>query len=299
MIALVTGATGLLGGYLVEELRRAGDDVVAVGGPGRGEGGVELSDDEALRALVRRVRPDVVFHTAALSAVADCARDPERARRLNVVGAATLAAAAGAARFVHVSTDMVFDGESAPYREGDPTAPTSVYGRTKRDAEAAVLAEARRSAVVRVSLLFGPTKNERRGFFDHLLAQLRAAAPIVLFDDEWRTPLSLRAAAEALRVIGRSDVGGVLHLGGPERLSRFEIGKRVAAVLGLSDRALVPGSRTAIASAEPRPRDLSLDSSVFRACFPDLAGRAPASFEDECRRMLQGEASARANANGT
>jgi dTDP-4-dehydrorhamnose reductase len=286
MIALVTGATGLLGGYLVEELRRGGDDVVPVGGPGRGDDGVDLADDAAVRALVARVRPDVTFHTAALSAVGDCAAAPERARRLNAVAAAKLAEAAGASRFVHLSTDMVFDGESAPYREGDAPAPTSVYGRTKREGEVAVLAAGGRSVVVRLSLLFGPTKTGRRGFFDHQLEQLRAGAQIVLFDDEWRTPLSLRAAAEALVAIGRSDVGGVIHLGGPERLSRFEIGQRLAGACGLSDRGLVRGSRsrsrTVVAGGEPRPRDLSLDSSVFRARFPGLGGL---SFEDECRRF--------------
>jgi dTDP-4-dehydrorhamnose reductase len=290
MTTLVTGATGLLGGYLVEELRRAGEHVVAVGGPGRAGAGVELTDERAVHALAAQVRPDVIFHTAALSALADCARAPERARQLNSVAAATLAEAADGARFVHVSTDMVFDGEAAPYREGDPPAPTSVYGRTKREAELAVLAAAGRSVVVRVSLLFGPTKNGRRGFFDHQLAQLQVgnSSPLVLFDDEWRTPLSLRVAAEALVAIGRSDVGGVLHLGGPERLSRFEIGQRLAGAFGLAHLAhlaLVRGSRTAVTGPEPRPRDLSLDSSLFRARFPALVGLVSSSFEDECRRM--------------
>jgi dTDP-4-dehydrorhamnose reductase len=278
---LVTGATGLLGGWVVDELCRSGDNAVACGGPKRAGDAVvalDLDDPAGVDALFARVRPDAVIHGAALSAVADCAADPARARRINVDGTAQLAQAARrvGATLVHVSTDMVFDGERAPYDEGAPVGPLSVYGATKVEAEKAALEHG--GVVVRVSLLFGPTKTGRRGFFE----QMRGGGSLRLFDDEWRTPLSLRAAAEGLVAIARADVRGTLHLGGPERLSRYEMGTRLAPVLG-ADVVLTRASRTAASGAEPRPRDLSLDSTLFRARFPGIATRP---YEEECRRML-------------
>src|SRR5436305_4941697 len=110
--------------------------------------------------------------------MAECHRDPARARRVNVGGTATLAelAAKARARLVLVSTDLVFDGEHAPYREPDPPAPLSVYGASKRAAEEAVLAHPRH-AVARLSLLFGPGLGGRPSFFDEQVAAFRAGRP--------------------------------------------------------------------------------------------------------------------------
>jgi len=77
---VVTGSTGLLGGWLVAELERSGAEVIARGGPSRGERGLDLTDAAAVQDLVTDARPDVVIHTAALSALGGCAQDPARAR---------------------------------------------------------------------------------------------------------------------------------------------------------------------------------------------------------------------------
>jgi dTDP-4-dehydrorhamnose reductase len=284
VIALVTGTTGLLGGYLVPELRRSGYDVVALGGPR--SGGVDLCDRHAVLEVVGRVGPDVVVHAAALSAVAECARDPALARRINVEATSNVASAVRSsdARLVHVSTDMVFDGEAAPYDEAAPTSTRSVYGTTKRDAEPEAL-RAGDAVVARLSLLFGPTRNDRRGFFDQQLE--KPGATLALFDDEWRTPLSLRAAAAGLAFLARSDISGTLHLGGPERMSRWDMGVRLAKVVGATEGSLARASRLSAPGPELRPRDLALDSSRFRRLFPAFQ---VGSFEEECARML-GESS--------
>ena len=149
---------------------------------------------------------DVVLHAAALARVVDCCRDPERARHVNTDATQTLAglAADAGARLVLVSTDLVFDGENAPYRETHAASPASVYGWTKREAEVAVLAVPR-SAAVRVSLLYGPSLHGRPSFFDEQVAALRAGRPVTLFRDEWRTPLDLVTAGHAPG--GRRGVG--------------------------------------------------------------------------------------------
>jgi len=273
---LVSGATGQLGTYLVRELIGRGHNLIAwghshpatiFGVPARA---VDLTDEVILAMAFAEARPDVVIHAAAMSTVADCARDPRRAEAVNTRGTAALAGLCERAgsRLVDVSTDLVFDGERPPYLESDPVNPLSVYGRSKAAAERPALASPR-NAVVRVSLLFGPSFNGRPNFFDTQVAALRAGRPVRLFHDEWRTPLGYATAARALAEVATSDVTGLLHVGGPERMSRVEMGRRMAASLGTGDAPIEPMSRLNV-PGEPRPRDTSLDSSRWRNTFPRL-----------------------------
>jgi dTDP-4-dehydrorhamnose reductase len=288
MRILITGASGNLGGYLLRELADSGEQVTAWSGGRTGTmfgiplRPVALTDREAVVSAFRDVRPNIVLHTAALSSMAECFRDPGRAQAINWGGTILLAdlAEEAGARLLLVSTDLVFDGEKGDYREDDPPNPLSVYGWTKQAAEQAALA-ATGAVVVRVSLLFGPTVAGRPAFFDDQLSRLREDKPLVCFADEWRTPLGLRAAARGLLAVARSDCTGLLHLGGPERLGRLEMAERLAAHIGADSRGIQTAAR-ASAPGEPRPRDTSLNSSCWRGQFPQLAWPA---FEEALAEM--------------
>lgn len=291
MRLLLTGASGLLGGYLRRELARTDAHLVAWGGPRSAPGmvSINLADLDEMTAAFRAARPDVVLHAAAVSSVADAYRDPQWARQVNVHATERLAALAAdaGARLVYVSTDLVFDGERGGYRETDPARPLSVYGCTKLAAESAILAASGTTVpgvVARVSLMFGPGLDGRRGFFDEQVDSIRAGRPMRLFVDEWRTPLALVTAAEALVEIARSDFHGLLHLGGPERLSRQEMGARLARHFGCSDAHLLETTRESVSAPEPRPRDTSLDSSLWRQAFPAVAWQR---YEESLARMLR------------
>jgi dTDP-4-dehydrorhamnose reductase len=285
---LLTGAGGQLGAYLLRELRGAAGVTAWTGSRGGERFGfplrcVDLADRDAVAAAFRKARPDVVIHAGAWAKVADCCRDPATAHRVNVGGTALLAelCADSGARLVLVSTDLVFDGEHAPYREDDPPAPLSVYGRTKAAAEEAVRGMPR-GVVARLSLLYGPSLAGRPSFFDEQAAALREGRSVTLFADEWRTPLDLATAAAALTTLAMSDVTGLLHIGGPERLSRLEMGRRLARFLGVNDGNFVAVGRNDVPAAEPRPWDTSLDSSRWRGLFPALPRPA---WEDALPRL--------------
>jgi dTDP-4-dehydrorhamnose reductase len=277
MHILVTGASGQLGGYLLWRLSASDLTVTAWSGSRAGSlfgyplHPMDLAHADVVRAAFHQARPDVILHAGALARIGDCHRDPELARRVNTQGSALLAelAAEAGARLVLISTDLVFDGERGGYREDDAPSPLSVYGRTKADAEKAVLAVPR-SVVVRVSLLYGPSVVGRPSFFDEQVAALRAGRPVTLFADEWRTPLALSTAAEALLELALSDFTGLLHLGGPERLSRLEMGQRLGGFLGVPALTIVTVNRADIPSPEPRPRDTSLSSLRWRGLFPKV-----------------------------
>ena len=273
---LLTGASGQLGSYLLRELavRQPDCPVTAWGHSGTGESfgfplrGVDLCDADATALAFDDAHPDVIVHTAALSNAEKCVRDPDLARRTNVEATSRLAelATRASARLVYVSTDCVFDGQRGWYCEQDIPVPTTVYGRTKFEAEQVVLAVPA-GVVVRVSLLFGPTLMNRSTFFDAQVQALKERRPCRLFEDEWRTPLDYLTAARGLLAIARSDFEGTIHLAGLDRLSRYEMGQRVAAFLGCGDDVLLPPTRDQSTTIEPRPKDISLDCPQWHTHF--------------------------------
>jgi len=277
---LVTGASGFLGGHVLRRLGAdaAVSDVLALAGrgqvvPSRADvRRVDLADADACVHALAAFRPTHVAHVGAMTAVGDCYQSPEKARAANTEATIRLAQAAAAdgARFVFSSTDMVFDGSAAPYRESDAPSPLSVYGRSKADAEAG-LHGLRGVVVARIPLMFGFACTARPGTFASQIAALRGGQPLRLFEDEHRTPIWVVDAARAMVALARSGVEGVIHVAGPERLSRYELIARSAAILGVSTGSLSRISRTSIAAAEPRPADLSLDGRRFAAEFPAQA----------------------------
>lgn len=292
MRILLTGASGQLGGYLLRELQAQDWPVTAWSGNRTGDlfgvrfHPVDLALPDRIAAGYYAARPEVVLHLGAVTTVAECFREPERARRVNTIATATLAELAGrtGARLIFLSTDMVFDGAKGGYREEDVPAPLSVYGRSKAEAEQAVLSLSG-GVVVRMSLLYGPTLVGRPGFFDNQVRDLRQGRSFPLFEDEWRTPLDLLTAARALLALADSDCRGRLHLGGPERLSRLEMGRRLAACLGRDPGLIVPSRRDELQAPEPRPRDVSLNSTRWRGLFPTQDWP---SLAEAMRRIMPG-----------
>jgi dTDP-4-dehydrorhamnose reductase len=277
MRILVTGASGQLGTYLVDRLVGGGHDVVAWSGttPGVRRGipliPVDLLDGPATIRSLDEADPDAVIHAAAISATEAVRLDPPRASAINVEATARIAGwcERRGARLVFTSTDLVFDGSGPWNREEDHADPILAYGETKRRAEPAVL-DTSKGVVARLSLLFGPSICGRPSFFDRAVAAIRLGGPRSFFEDEFRTPLDLTTAAEVLVRLAEGDRAKLFHVAGRERMSRFELMRRAAITLGL-DHELVRPSRVAEANLpEPRPADVSLDTTKLASTFPDL-----------------------------
>jgi dTDP-4-dehydrorhamnose reductase len=279
---LVTGAGGALGSVLMRvlcEQRRSAQGVVSLTGASPYVGKVmraDLTDPRSYEDRLFALAPRVIVHLAGVSTVAGAYDEPERARAINIDATARLLALSEAlgARFIYASTDLVFDGESAPYDEHAAPEPGTLYGRTKLEAECYVLAY-RRGLVLRFPLLYGlPDVQRTPTFFETLTTSLRNGQPVRLFEDEVRTPLWLDDAARACALLGASELTGVVHLGGPARLSRFEMGQRVAAALNVDPGLLVPSRRAELQAPEPRARDVSLVNGRYRAHFGQAVGRS-------------------------
>lgn len=239
---------------------------------------------DEVAARFEQAAPEAVVHAGAMTSVAGALTEPQRARRINVAATEMLADRANAAGIplIYCSTDMVFDGEHAPYCESDPPAPVSVYGQTKLEAESSVLKTAQ-GIVLCLALVSGPTLNGRTKFFDQTLAKLRGGETVTCFEDEWRTPVAASAIARAVARLIDHPMPGLYHLGGPQRMSRYDMAVRLASVIGADESLVQANHRADVQSPEPRPRDLSLNSDKLR----DLLGDDIfPTYEQGLREML-------------
>jgi dTDP-4-dehydrorhamnose reductase len=278
MRILVTGGSGRLGSALVDRLMRdRRHEVLAWSGTTDGSRGaatlrpVELTDGRGVAEALKAADPDAVIHAGALSSAEAVHRDPARGREVNVEATRRLAEWAGARgrRLVFTSTDLVFEGSRSWYREDDEARPVLAYGRTKLEAEAHIVATPG-GLVARLSLLYGPNPSGRPGFFDLALEALRRGEPRAFFRDEFRTPLDYRTAADALVRLVEADAVGIVHVGGRERLSRYELMRRAAVVLGIDPGLVREGFQADAILPEPRPADVSLDTSRLADLCPAL-----------------------------
>lgn len=202
-----------------------------------------------------------VIHTAAQSKPNVCQNYPEESYRINVTATVNLAGLCADADipFLFTSTDLVFDGTNPPYREDDPVSPLSYYGEQKAIAEQKILSRHSQATICRMPLMFGasPTADS---FIQPFIKALKAEQELKLFVDEFRTPISASTAADGL-FLALNKAQGLLHLGGKERLSRYEFGRLMVKVLNLPEDRLKTCRQQDIVMAAPRPVDVSLDSS--------------------------------------
>jgi dTDP-4-dehydrorhamnose reductase len=225
-----------------------------------------LVDAASVARLLDETRPQAVVHAAVLGSADLCAARPEEAELVNarLPGLVAQTCRERGLPLVALSTDLVFDGSRAHVSERDSAHPLSVYGRTKLAGEQAVLAAWPRAAVARVALVHGRGHGPRATSSESVLRALQAGRTTTLYTDEYRTPVDPESVADAVaRILVRSGEG-LYHLGGPERLSRFELGRRVARAFGLSERGLVPGTQAEHSGPDRRAPDVSLDSGRAR-----------------------------------
>ena len=218
---------------------------------------LDIRNQENVRAVFRVVKPDVVFHLAY---------DLEDLEGSVVRGTVNLLQARESvvpgSRFIFLSTDAVFDGESGPYAEKDVPKPIWTYGRLKRQAELDVLGGG--GTVVRNSLVYGfdpldPRTAElelglKTGDFRHSY-----------FEDEIRCPVQIDDLCGALVELSNmaEDVPKILHLTGPEPINRYAFAVRLARVMGY-DPGQIPRGRLEECGIV-RPRDLTMDVSCAKA----------------------------------
>ncbi len=242
---------------------------------------LDLTDLAALKTQFHILKPDAIIHTAAISKPNACQENPTLSYAINVNTSLHLAELSAAAQIPHIftSSEQVFNGLTAPYRETDPVCPINQYGEQKAAAEVGILERHPVATVCRMPLMYGVAP--RPSFIQPFIETLKAGKPLNLFTDEIRNPVSGTAAAQGILMALEKQVTGYLHLGGKERRSRYEIGLLLADILQIKNASLNACRQADVQMSAPRPPDVSLDSSLAFSL-----GYEPRSMREELIELL-------------
>ncbi|WP_327687142.1 SDR family oxidoreductase [Streptomyces sp. NBC_00467] len=225
---------------------------------------LDAADADACAHVVDRVRPDRLVLVHGPSDVTWCEAHPERAAALHTAAATNLTAAAPGCRTVLISTDNVFDGASPANDESTPTTPANAYGRAKLRAER-IVRETADGTVLRVSLIYGwepPGADKWLNFFSACAHRLRSGEPVEAPHDQWTTPVLVEDVAAVTAAVLPSGAPELLHLGGPDRISRAAWAEAVADGLGVPRSRVVRVPKAAGRYAS-RPTNTCLTSHLL------------------------------------
>ncbi len=287
MKTLVFGSNGQLGVALAD----TAPDTVDLTGKTLPD--LDITDAAAVLEVCRQLSPELIVNAAAYTAVDKAEAEIEQAAAVNVEGPRNIAVAAAqvGARLIHISTDFVFDGAaSTPYQADAATNPLSVYGRTKREGELAVLAAMPEAAVVlRTAWLYSKTGSN---FVKTMLRLMAEREELSVVADQVGTPTWAESLATTVWAFAMTPgLSGVYHWtdGGEASWHAFaEAIQEEAVSLGMLEKAIPLQAITTAdyPTAAARPLYSVLDSSTTCAAL----ALQPAQWRVNLRRMLKGMA---------
>lgn len=260
MKILITGANGQLG----KEIARQGTEHELIL---TDYDTLNITDGQAVRALLRQTRPEAIIHCAAYTNVDGAEADADGAFRVNVVGSQNIAAACLeiGARMVYVSTDYVFDGNSEqPYREFDSTNPQNMYGLTKWQGEEMVRQILGRHYIVRTAWLYGEGNN----FVRTMLKLAATTDTLRVVHDQVGTPTSTVDLVKVIFQLLASDAYGTYHASCQGQCSWYDFAQEIFHQAG-KDINVLPVATSEFPRPAKRPAHSVLDNYMLRMTTGD------------------------------
>ena len=248
MKLLITGASGLLGINLAMEAMRWHE----VTGVDRGKlksapfqvARADLTHMTVIDSLIDSTQPDWLINCAALANLEKCEEDPVQARNLNTDLPEELAAACAkrGIRFIHISTDAVFDGtKEGFYTEEDEPSPPGTYSQTKLDGERLVQEAYPEAIIARVNF-YGWSLGGRRSLGEFFVNNLSEGKPVNGFSDVIVCPMLVNDTARLLLEMLRKKLSGLYHVVGAQPMSKYQFGIEVARRFSLEESLISPQS---------------------------------------------------------
>ncbi|MBI4525489.1 MAG: dTDP-4-dehydrorhamnose reductase [Deltaproteobacteria bacterium] len=261
MSVAVIGSRGQLGTDLVETLEKTGGYEIFP----LSHGDIECTDEASARKVLSSIKPQVVMNCAAFVRVDECEDSPEKAFRVNSLGALYVARACAEidALCGLISTDYVFDGEKGePYTEDDRPHPINVYGTSKLAGEELVQQTCRRWFIARTASLFGKAGAQSKGgnFLETVISKVKKGEPLRVVDDIRTSPTYTRDAAMVLETLIRNQSTGIFHVVNDKGCSWFELAEKTVQFTGFSCK-LEPIRSEDYSMKARRPRDSRLTSA--------------------------------------
>lgn len=246
---------------------------------------MDINNYPDIAQLISDLRPEVVINSSALSVPDYCELHHAEATATNVLAVENMARCCEKAgsRFIHLSTDFVFDGmKDRLYTEEDTPAPVNYYGRSKYEGELAVIANCSNYANVRVVVVYGKALPGQHGNILQLVKnRLEAGQEIRVVSDQYRTPTWVQDIAIGVEQLIHTPLNGVWHISGGECLSIAEIAYRVADYFKLDRSLILPVTTEEMNEATPRPRFSGLSIEKAKCEL----GYAPHTLEEGMAEM--------------
>lgn len=271
MRLLITGGSGQLGAELLRQLQAGGSVLGELPEPFVGaelycpEANIlNICDEASIHAYIEDIRPDAVFHCAAMTNVDGCEDVPELAELVNGTAVKYIARACEGVgtKLVAVSTDYVFSGDkSSPYTVDEPCAPQTAYGRSKRLGEQNALEYCSRTFIVRTSWLYG---FHGKNFVKTILRKAEGTDAIQVVADQVGSPTNAEDLAYHLLLLAATEKYGIYHCTGSGICSWHEFAQEIVRLAGLPCRVRACTSDQYPQKAK-RPAYSVLDHSSLQA----------------------------------
>ena len=263
---LITGATGLLGTPLSASLENRGFPVITLSRGPASDATIDLCQTDAVFDFLNRITPGAIVNLVALTNVDRCEENRQSAYLQNVRTVEVLIEwiqAHPSTRFIHISTDQVYDSEGLK-KEHEITL-RNVYAITKYCSE--VVASKAGATILRTNFFGRSLVQGRISLSDWVIDNLRNGTPINLFSDIFFSPLSLSTLVKMIEKVLESPLPGVYNLGSHGGMSKCDFALRIAETFGLSTSKTRIVDSTAFTFNAPRPKDMRMDSELFERTF--------------------------------
>jgi len=262
MKLFITGGSGRVGGMLCEKALQKGCEVYSnyhsyrIIKTGVTFVQLDISKRDEVEHAMKTLRPDRLIHTAAIAQE----NEPSLLQAVNVEGTRHIAecCADEGVYMAYISTDLAFDGQKGMYREDDCVNPKGDYPASKVKGEQLVKEICPDSSILRVAINYGWSER-RNTFLEWILKEAFYRKSVCLFKDQKRSLISLQDLADAVLEVSLKKIGGVLHLGGPEAMTRYDFGLKVARHFSFPEEWLVPVSMEKMNYVGSRCYDCSFD----------------------------------------
>lgn len=247
---------------------------------------LHLDSIEAFDADVAELKPDIIIHTAALSNVELCEKNPDLAYHVNVELASVVATICSkhGIQMVHISTDHLFDGIQPLVSEEAIPSPVNMYAKTKGEAELQVLNICPEALVIRTNF-FGWGTSYRNSFSDNIIEGIREGRTLNLFNDIFYSPILISELVRITHFLLDQKERGFFHVCGNERISKYEFGLKLAKIFDLDISLVNLATITSRNELVRRPVDMSLSNKKVNLLLTEPV----ASIDDQLIRLRREE----------
>jgi len=289
----ITGANGLLGQKLVEQLVENGEFLVFASGKGKcrlpGVGfeyvEMEITSEVQVSKVIQEIKPDIIIHGAAMTNVDECDQNQEACFDVNVNATDYLVKAAEAvqAHFIFLSTDFIFSGEKGPLDENEEAAPVNYYGETKLMGEDLVMNCNTKWTIARTVLVFGIAHDmSRTNIVLWVKGSLESGKQIKVVDDQFRTPTLAEDLAAGCILIAEKGAEGVFNISGSDFLTPYDMAIMTADYFDLNKQLITRADSSTFTQPAKRPlktgfiiekarKELGFEPKTFQAAIGILA----------------------------